>query len=136
MVVVLPAPLGPKKANNSPGGMSRSSSWTAVLLPYRLVTRSSLIMVGSWRLAAWPRSRCHRASVHEIALHDPAVPFQNGFLPLHPFAALLDPGAADAFAVLFVLDHQAPRLDVGGQLQDLRLRQDARVDITHPAADA
>src|SRR6059058_4284951 len=38
MVVVLPAPFGPRKANSSPFGTARVNSWTATFGPYRLVT--------------------------------------------------------------------------------------------------
>src|SRR2546421_8015207 len=60
MVVVLPAPLGPRKPNSSPAPTSRSRSSTAVRLPYRLVrslvasTRSS---VEAPRDLSLPRSR-------------------------------------------------------------------------------
>src|SRR5438270_11373547 len=44
IVVVLPAPLGPRKANSSPPRTSRSRSSTARLLPKTLVTpRNSII---------------------------------------------------------------------------------------------
>src|SRR5262249_30734308 len=38
MVVVLPAPFGPRKANSSPSGAVRFRSCTATFGPYRLVT--------------------------------------------------------------------------------------------------
>src|SRR5438270_4147687 len=44
MVVVLPAPLGPRKANSSPCPIRRLSSSTASLVPYDLETWSSSIM--------------------------------------------------------------------------------------------
>src|SRR3954470_11189372 len=43
-VVVLPAPLGPRKPNSSPRGTSRSIASTAVKLPYCFVSRRRLIM--------------------------------------------------------------------------------------------
>src|SRR5947207_13451904 len=46
MVVVFPAPLGPRKANSSPGSIRRLRRSTAVLLPYFLVTSESSIMAG------------------------------------------------------------------------------------------
>src|SRR5437870_3626449 len=44
MVVVLPAPLGPRKANNSPASMASVRRSTAVLVPYFLVTSLSSII--------------------------------------------------------------------------------------------
>src|SRR5688572_16448116 len=44
IVVVLPAPFGPRNPNSSPRFTCRSNGCTAVNLPYRLVTPSSLIM--------------------------------------------------------------------------------------------
>src|SRR5688572_27255987 len=44
IVVVLPAPFGPRKPNSSPRLMCRSSGCTAVNLPYRFVTPSSRII--------------------------------------------------------------------------------------------
>src|SRR3954454_3886298 len=43
-VVVLPAPLGPRKPNSSPLGTSRSIASTAVKLPYFFVSRRRLII--------------------------------------------------------------------------------------------
>src|SRR6185436_5382661 len=44
MVVVLPAPFGPRKPWISPGATSSDTPSTAVKLPYRLTTLSTLIM--------------------------------------------------------------------------------------------
>jgi hypothetical protein len=41
-VVVLPAPFGPRKPNTSPGATVNDTSWNAVRLPKRLVSRSTL----------------------------------------------------------------------------------------------
>src|SRR5262245_49482752 len=99
MVVVLPAPLGPRKANSSPCRMSRLTSWTAVLVPYCLVTRSSWIM-------------------SSVTLHPPALPALDDLLPQDQAAVLLHPGAgAGAFA--FVLNDPAGHLAV---VVDQRLR--------------
>src|SRR3990172_4958461 len=45
IVVVFPAPLGPKKANSSPGGIVRLNPATATFRPYFRVTLSNRIML-------------------------------------------------------------------------------------------
>src|SRR5271166_1187152 len=47
MVVVLPAPLGPRKPKISPGGIANEMSSTAVVVPKRLVRRSTTTSGGS-----------------------------------------------------------------------------------------
>src|SRR3954454_218331 len=71
MVVVLPAPLGPRKANSSPAGMSRLSPSTAVLRPYCFVTRSRWIMAGTVRLGTGSRFAERAGDV--VALHHEAI---------------------------------------------------------------
>src|SRR5688500_11540751 len=46
-VVVLPAPLGPRKPNSSPRATCRDNEFTAVNFPYRFVRDSSCII--AWR---------------------------------------------------------------------------------------
>src|SRR5579871_4329545 len=128
MVVVLPAPLGPRKANSSPAAISRLSSWTAVLLPYCLVTRSSLIMSGV--------QESNATSARGFALHDPAATFEHGFLLQHPLAFLLHPGATHGLIlVIGIFDHQASRL-VTIQIQYFWIRPNACMEPTHAAGDA
>jgi len=50
IVVVSPAPLGPRKPNTSPASTRRSSPWIPTVAPYRLVSAVSSItaaIVGS-----------------------------------------------------------------------------------------
>src|SRR5690242_9157883 len=95
MVVVLPAPLGPRKANNSPAGMCRHRSRTAGLLPYFLWTWSSSIMR---RLAG----------SLEVALEHEVHALVEGVLPEHQGVGLADPGTGgDLLPRLVVLDQPA-----------------------------
>src|SRR5574339_27505 len=47
MVVVLPAPFGPRKPTICPLPTSKSMPWTAIVRSYRLVSPSTLIIVTS-----------------------------------------------------------------------------------------
>ena len=57
MVEVLPAPLGPRKPNASPGATSKSMASTAVKSPKRLVSPRAWISEdsGDWAWAMGPR---------------------------------------------------------------------------------
>src|ERR1700692_1797919 len=52
MVVVLPAPFGPRKPVTLPGSMPNVRSSTAVLSPYRFVRPRTSIM-GKWSSLFW-----------------------------------------------------------------------------------
>src|SRR5262249_45873695 len=56
MVVVLPAPLGPRNANSSPAGTCKDRSCTATFGPYRFVTLVMSIMTGPCRVGRTERS--------------------------------------------------------------------------------
>src|SRR5689334_8908831 len=73
MVVVLPAPFGPRKAWTSPAPTSRSRPSCARTLPYRLVSpaaRNATVLMGlggcraGWRCGTCPLSREHGQSIH------------------------------------------------------------------------
>src|SRR5262245_45801690 len=64
MVVVLPAPLGPRKANSSPGSIRRLRRSTAVLVPYFLVTLSSSIIRRPLSVVRGPWSVAFLATDH------------------------------------------------------------------------
>ena len=48
MVVVLPAPFGPRKPNASPGATSKSIASTAVKSPKRFVRARAWMSEGDW----------------------------------------------------------------------------------------
>ena len=53
IVVVLPAPFGPRKPVTLPGSMPNDRSSTAILAPYRFVRPRTSIM-GNWSSLANP----------------------------------------------------------------------------------
>src|SRR4051812_46711064 len=61
MVVVLPAPFGPRNANNSPGRIVRSRSRTATFEPYCRVTCSNSIMLDTTVAAKGVRGALRQA---------------------------------------------------------------------------
>src|SRR5579871_4898141 len=108
MVVVLPAPLGPRKAKSSPSGMSRLRSTTAVLVPYCLVTWSSLI-IGSnaFRKGSFSAGSADFAA-GRVADHTQASGATGRLLAEHQVGADLDPGRGRALALrLPVVDDPA-----------------------------
>src|SRR5688572_6395136 len=80
IVVVLPAPFGPRKPNSSPRLTCRSSGCTAVNLPYRLVTPSSFIIPARIHScgASKPRSaiRDPRSASYNLQFQSPDQPQQ------------------------------------------------------------
>src|SRR6266852_8062971 len=67
MVVVLPAPLGPRRAKNSPGSTSNEIPSTALTLPFRYrLTRSRTSMAGAISALRLPRRREMLARQHRV----------------------------------------------------------------------
>src|SRR5215831_5497770 len=83
IVVVLPAPFGPRKPVTLPGSMPNVRSSTATLSPYRFVSpRTSIMETGPLRepsrevaqqgkkVASQPSSSCPPAGCHRVARGD------------------------------------------------------------------
>src|SRR6266849_6260572 len=67
MVVVLPAPLGPRRAKNSPGSTSNEIPSTALTLPFRYrLTRSRTSIAGAISALRLPRRREMLARQHRV----------------------------------------------------------------------
>src|SRR5262249_51835720 len=102
MVVVLPAPLGPRKANNSPCAICRLRSSTATLMPYALEACSSSIIP-----TAGARERKATGSAGPVAHQGQFDARLADLLLQHQAVPLPHPGAsADLLARLAILNEQ------------------------------
>src|SRR5947209_5212097 len=111
IVVVLPAPLGPRKANSSPGSTRRLSRFTAVLLPYFLVTSASSIMPSLLSVPA----------VH-LPLQGQALAVLLDLLPEYHAVPLPDPGPSLDILAGVLNDQAGHRAGLG--VEKLCLGQD------------
>ncbi len=62
MVVVLPAPLGPRKPSTSPGRASKLTPSSATAPAYRLARSTARITLSSYRRSGWVASGGRRWS--------------------------------------------------------------------------